>query len=92
MADFLHVPAAQIAMSASVDFELLFTISPADLDRCTKAFAEQRLGFQVIGQVNTLGNNILVGDNGEEHILPGIPWAQQTSDYLGEIIRKALDG
>lgn len=86
MADFLHVPPAQIAMSASVDFELLFTISPSELDRCQKMFAEKALSFKVIGQTNTSGKNILVSDNGDEQILPGIPWAQQTTDYLGEII------
>jgi thiamine-monophosphate kinase len=86
MADFLRVSAAQIAVSASVDFELLFTISPAEHDLCRKAFSEHGLGFHIIGEVNELGKNIFVSEDGEQHGLPGVAWAQQTSDYLGEII------
>ncbi len=72
--------------SASVDFELLFTISPADHDLCRKTFSKHGFGFYTIGEVNELGKNILVSEDGEQHALPGVAWAQQTSDYLGEII------
>lgn len=86
MAEFLQVPAAQIAMSASVDFELVFTISPSQEEMCKNTFFEHGLAFEVIGHVNTSAKNILLSDNGDEHVLPGIAWAQQTGDYLGEII------
>lgn len=86
MANFLQVPVAQIAMSASVDFELVFTISPSEEAVCKKLFSDQGLAFHVIGRTNALGKNLLVSDNGDEHILPGIAWEQQTGDYLGEII------
>jgi thiamine-monophosphate kinase len=86
LAEFLHVPASQIAMSASVDFSLVFTISPAEEESCREQFTRNGFSLHVIGQVNSCGKNLLVYENGDEHVLPGIIWAQQTGDYLGEII------
>jgi thiamine-monophosphate kinase len=86
MANFLKVPVCQIAMSASVDFELLFTIAPTDMESCHREFQQHGLSFHVIGQTNTLGRNVLVDPQGRETVMPGVPWAQQTGDYLREII------
>ena len=64
MATFLGVPASQIAMSASVDFSLLFTISPSEEKTCRRLFSEGGATFDVIGHVNTSGKNVLVREDG----------------------------
>src|ERR1041385_565794 len=58
LADFLKVDPVRIAISASVDFELMFTISAANESHCRRLFEEEGLGFTVIGQVNSEGKNL----------------------------------
>lgn len=88
MAEFLGVSSAQIAMSASVDFELVFTIAPHEQARCRDTFARHGLHFEVIGTVNSTGKNTIVSEEGNETILPGVPWVQQTDNYLSQIVKK----
>jgi thiamine-monophosphate kinase len=89
LAEFLKIDPIQIAISASVDFELLFTIPKDKLQDCTDAFASQGFNMFIIGEVNNRNKNILIGLDETEKDLPGVTWKQQqSSDYLKQIIGK----
>lgn len=89
LADFLKVDPVRIAISASVDFELMFTISSANESRCRRLFEEEGLGFTVIGQVNSEEKNILITPDGQLTNFPGMAWKQQTGDFLADIIGRS---
>ena len=86
LASFFEVDPVQIAVSASVDFQLLFTIAPQKLPLCTKLFKEIGGTCTVIGEVNHERKNLLVTRNGDTTELPGVAWKQQTGNYLKEIV------
>jgi thiamine-monophosphate kinase len=89
LAAFLKTDPVQIAISASVDFELLFTIPKEKEKECLLKFEESKLQMTIIGKVNKEGRNILIDRNGNEKQLPGVTWnQQQNSDYLKQIIGK----
>src|SRR5579864_1522870 len=50
VADFLKITVPQLAMSASVDFELLFTVPTTARDVCDRLFAKHGLTYTVIGE------------------------------------------
>src|SRR5581483_2525833 len=50
VADAAGVDALAIAMGASVDFELCFAVSAAELARCKASFDEAGLACHVIGE------------------------------------------
>jgi thiamine-monophosphate kinase len=89
MAEFLGEDCVHIACSASVDFELLFTMSRDIEQRCTRLFEEAGCTYTVIGEVNDGERNIIVDAEGKKKELPGIPWVQQTGDYLSDIVHKS---
>ena len=86
LANFLNVSSVQIALSASVDFELLFTIPASNYDLCTSLFQENGCSYTIIGEVNFLGKNILSSESCEIEDLPGVAWDQQNRDFLEDII------
>jgi thiamine-monophosphate kinase len=89
IAEFLKTDPVQIAISASVDFELLFTIPEERKKECLLKFQEKALKMTIIGEVNNEGRNILIDSDGKERQLPGVTWNQQSSsDYLKQIIGK----
>jgi len=87
VAGFAGVDPVQIAVSASVDFELLFTVPEAKLAKCSEILIENGLQCIPIGEVNSEGTNVLVGPKGERSEIPGLAWKQQEGDYLNTIIR-----
>jgi thiamine-monophosphate kinase len=89
MASFLGTDVLQIAISSSVDFELMFTMSPDKQDLCSQLFEQNGCTYSIIGKVNSLGKNVLINENGQPIDLPGVAWKQQTGDYLKEIISVA---
>jgi thiamine-monophosphate kinase len=76
-----------LAMSASVDFELLFTLPAGQVEDCRARFESIGQSFATIGRTNRNGRNVLVQD-GVEDDLPGIPWDQQEGDF----VQAVLDG
>ncbi|MGD0129249.1 MAG: thiamine-phosphate kinase [Terriglobia bacterium] len=86
MASFLGIPKAQIAMSASVDFELMFTMPAGKEKECSRLFDQSGATFTVIGEVSAGPANVLVTAEGLRETLPGVAWKQQTGDYLKEIV------
>lgn len=89
LGDFLKIDPVQIAISASVDFELLFTIPKDKYKECLESFKAEGLNLYVIGEVNNRKKNILIDSPSSEKDLPGVTWKQQqSSDYLKQIIGK----
>ncbi len=69
-----------LAMSASVDFELLFTTPPAHLEALKKAFAEAAFDLHVIGRATEGAGARLKRRDGSITELPGIEWRHQQED------------
>jgi len=84
---YLKKDPVSIAISSSVDFELMFTVPVEKINKCNKFFIKIGVPLTVIGKVNKDGKNKIINDNGSESILPGISWKQQKGDeYLKNII------
>jgi thiamine-monophosphate kinase len=85
VADFLEISVPQLAMSASVDFELLFTIPATARDVCDRLFTEHELTYTVIGETNLTGQNQMIL-NGKTIPLPGTEWNHQGGDLVQQVI------
>jgi thiamine-monophosphate kinase len=89
VATFLSIPFAQLAMSASPDFALLFTIPRGAKQDCDSAFSQQGLAYCVIGEANSLGRNLMALNNGSGVPLPGTEWNHQEGDLLQHILNRS---
>lgn len=77
-----------LAMSASTDFELVFTVPPNLSDQMESAFAAEGFHCTAVG-VATGEPNLVEGvDQNGSYPIPGIPWRHQP----GDIARTVLDG
>jgi len=85
----LNVDFTHLAMSGSVDFELLFTVRRDDLDRCRTLFRQHNCSFSVIGEANEHRRNLFVRPDGGQTNLPGVPWVQQTFEEFLTNVTKA---
>ena len=88
VAQYLGTDPTALAMSASVDFELLFSLPVGRVTETMVALSHVGCHATVIGEVIQQGDNLLVDRAGTERILPGVAWQQQTGDYLADIIRR----
>lgn len=80
-----------IATSASVDFELLFTIPRARLDVARHEFALANHNLFEIGEaVEDASIREMVSLDGQSGHLPGIPWDHQKGDHVAAILRDSL--
>lgn len=86
VAEFVGVDPVQIAVSASVDFELMFTIPRDRFTRCADLFEENSVECIVIGEVNADGVNVIVHSDGKRSEIPGLAWKQQGDGYLKAIV------
>jgi thiamine-monophosphate kinase len=86
LAEFAKADPIQIAMSASVDFELVFTATEEKVERLRAEFDRLGTPLSVIGRVSGGRSNCLIDAERRVTKLPGVPWDQQTSDYLNEAI------
>jgi thiamine-monophosphate kinase len=81
VAELLGVDPLTLAMSASSDFQLAFTVPSEKLDECARRFASSGLDLFVIGRATEPTSGItLVGDDGTRSELPGVAWKHQSSD------------
>lgn len=88
VAALLRVDALALAMSASVDFELLFSVAPGDVARCRSALDAEGLAMYEIGQaVDGRGATLRAGGNHVE--LPGVGWRHQEDD-VANLLRDGL--
>jgi thiamine-monophosphate kinase len=88
VAEFLQVDPIHLALSASVDFELLFTMAETDLERATKLFKEHGCFFHPIGIVNQERENLLLEEGKKKRPLPGFAWNHQSGEFLKSILVK----
>lgn len=88
LAAFLKSDPVHLASSASVDFQLAFTINENDLVKCEKLFTKNNLNFHVIGKVYDGKSNMLAKNSGEISDFPGIPWDQQVQDIVQLVLNK----
>jgi len=86
VADYLNIEPSHLAMSASVDFELFFTVSPDKIEQCIKSFNDANLNIFKIGVVEEIPSNIMINSNNQDVTLPGLEWKQQTNDFISEIL------
>jgi thiamine-monophosphate kinase len=85
VAQFLGISVPQLAMSASVDFELVFTIPVNAKGTCDRLFEEHGLRYSVIGETNSTGRNEMT--LGEVTVpLPGTEWSHQTGDLVQQVL------
>jgi thiamine monophosphate kinase len=84
----MRTDAISLAMSASVDFELLFTVRAEAVDRVLSLLGHHGLIAREIGEAVDEPTNSLAFSDGSIQMLPGVAWNQQTGDYLDEILRR----
>ncbi|MFV2022885.1 thiamine-phosphate kinase [Micromonospora sp. LOL_023] len=70
-----------LAMSASADFQLAFTVPPDRLDACRDTFDHHGLTFDVIGRATPPEGGVsLLTRDGSRTGLPGVAWKHQSTD------------
>ena len=87
VAEFLESDPVNLAMSASVDFELLFTSPRRNRTAVAELSSELGLAVTRIGECVT-GRDSYLNSHGHKSPLPGIPWRHQEGDYLSGILNQ----
>lgn len=81
-----------LALSASADFQLAFTIRPDDLEACSNEFANNGLDFCVLGHAVGSAEGIsLLREDGARSALPGVAWRHQKSDIGSLVVDAQVD-
>jgi thiamine-monophosphate kinase len=78
-----------LAMSASVDFELLFTVAAEQLEACRQAFRRAGLPLYEIGETKHGLGAVLRRRDGSITALPGVGWRHQQED-VSSMLRNTL--
>jgi thiamine-monophosphate kinase len=85
VADQLSLDPLNLALSASVDFELAFTVSREAMPRCRSRFAELGLDIRIIGEATAEPGIRLIRRDGNVTPLPGVPWRHQDAAFRAEL-------
>jgi thiamine-monophosphate kinase len=85
VADRLSIDPVSLALSASVDFQLAFTVPFAELPRCHATFANRNLDLRVLGEATRDTAISLLRRDGIIVSLPGVPWRHQGSAFRVEL-------
>jgi thiamine-monophosphate kinase len=85
VAQALSLDPLSLAFSASVDFELAFTINPKSLSKCKAELSGLGLELQVIGNATRRQKNLLRTSDGRLTELPGVPWRHQGRAFRAEL-------
>jgi thiamine-monophosphate kinase len=81
VAELMEVDALTLAMSASSDFQLVFTLAPDAVETCAQKFNEQGLSFRPIGVATEPEQGVrLLNQDGSTSDLPGVAWRHQSGD------------
>lgn len=83
VAERVGVDPVALALSASVDFELAFTLPPA-ADALRHDL--EGLGCSHVGRCGPFGPSVLIGDDAEVSPLPGVSWKHQGEDVVLTIL------
>jgi thiamine-monophosphate kinase len=87
VAELIGADPLALAMSASSDFQLTFTLPPDNLESCSEEFAENGLEFFVLGQAIPSSEGIyLRRENGTRSALPGVAWRHQKTDIASLVV------
>ena len=87
VAQFLAIDPIALAFSASVDFQLLFTVSSSDLEQVRRMFHTHSLPLFMLGYALPGTEPIrLKRPDGSISVLPGQVWKQQTQDITSVIL------
>lgn len=76
----------EIAFSASVDFELLCTMSKEDYESISTVFIERGYNLFLVWEVNENGKNNIIRNDGKSYDIPWTEWKQQSEDFIRNII------
>lgn len=87
IADFFGISPSKIAMSDSVDFNLLFTVPEGKISSTHEIFKDRDLSYTVIGRVTNNPECKLITKTGEVP-LPGIGWNHQQDNIIQSIVSK----
>jgi thiamine-monophosphate kinase len=87
VAKLIGIDAVALALSASVDFQLAFTINPVTLSRCEEEFDRARRQMFVIGAATEDRGVQLRHIDGRMQHLPGVAWRHQG----GDVAKLAMD-
>jgi thiamine-monophosphate kinase len=89
VATFLQVDPVALALSASVDFHLMFTIAPNDLDATQKALQDVGCELHAIGQaIPGAEASCFVRKDESISPVPGTVWKQQNGNVAQIILGK----
>jgi thiamine-monophosphate kinase len=80
VASLIAADSVALALSASVDFQLAFTIGPTMLARCEDEFSRADRRLHVIGNATEDRSVTLRDLDGELRPLPGVTWRHQEGD------------
>ncbi|MDT4967762.1 MAG: thiamine-monophosphate kinase [Acidobacteriota bacterium] len=86
VAELAGVNPLRLAASASVDFSLLFTVSPSGVDSLRKELASHGLTLVELGDARSQTGTYMQRPGGLT-LMDGVEWQQQTGDYLAEILK-----
>ncbi len=87
VADFFKISHAQLALSASPDFELLFAIPERKLRALQHQFGDNQFRLSVIGKTNNTKECVLISHNGIRYApLPGVVWRSQWGSLIDEVV------
>jgi thiamine-monophosphate kinase len=89
VATFLHIDPIALAFSASVDFQLMFTVASENLDAVQQALETSGSTLYIIGQaINHSESSYLVRNSGKVSAVPGKAWNQQVQDVTEVILEE----
>lgn len=86
IADYLDIDYLQLAFSASVDFELLITMTQNDFNIANEMFAKKWLSLIKVWEVNIKWKTQIKRSNGDITDIPWVEWKQQQWDFMSDIV------
>jgi thiamine-monophosphate kinase len=90
VAAFLQIDPIALAFSASVDFQLMFTVASQNLDTVQQALEASGSSLHIIGQaINNSASSKLVCNSGIVSDIPGLAWNQQEKDVTEVILEQS---
>ncbi|WP_369376197.1 thiamine-phosphate kinase [Streptomyces sp. cg36] len=91
VAALMGVEPLALAMSASADFQLAFTVPPGALEKCRTDFADAGLEFHVIGEADETGRAESINRHNAVRPLPGVAWKHQKTDISLLVAERPAD-
>lgn len=87
VATFLDVCPTAMALSASVDFSLLFTIPPEKLEKTRQILSSNDIALFVIGKEKEHNENVIIDSNSEIRPIPGLKWDHKSGSVSEQFLK-----